>query len=417
MVAHASEPAGDEREQLHAKHCPYRPDAHAVDRLTTMAPRLILPARDPDEGHRASTPLELLFDLVIVIAIAALTAAFHHALAEGHGTEALPRFILLFITIWWAWMGVTWFASAFGHEDAGYKLLVGVIMTGALMFAAGAGSFFETMDLSWGLLGWSIMRLALAILWLRVARNAEHRSVALRFAGGIVAAQAAWFVLYFTTVPASGAAFAGTLLCLAIEFTLPAWAQSGRLLPWHRGHLTERYGLLMLIVLGEGLLAASFGFQALYVAEPDFHAALTGLSGVIIIFTLWWVYFDRDHDLDRQLPLQAFLWGYGHAPLFAAVALVGAGVAFVAEHPDRAAGWALGGPLAVACALIWALRDRALTLSPAQTLLLPIAALAFFAGGALHASAMLFAAISALLLAGRILLFPIQTPNPEKFHD
>ncbi|MFZ1679451.1 MAG: low temperature requirement protein A [Rhizobiaceae bacterium] len=155
----------------------------------TMAPRLILPARDSDEGYRASTPLELLFDLVIVIAIAALTAAFHHALADGHGAEALPRFLLLFITIWWAWMGVTWFASAFGHEDAVYKLLLGVIMTGALIYAAGAGSFFDTMDLSWGLLGWSIMRLALAVLWLRVARQPAHRSVALRFMGGILVAQ------------------------------------------------------------------------------------------------------------------------------------------------------------------------------------------------------------------------------------
>jgi low temperature requirement protein LtrA len=223
----------------HASHHPYRNDAQTMDQLTQVAPRLTQPARVLADSHRASTPLELLFDLVIVIAIAALTAAFHHALADGHGAEALPRFILLFITIWWAWMGVTWFASAFGHEDAGYKLLLGVIMTGALIFAAGAGSFFDTMDLSWGLLGWSIMRLALAILWLRVARQPQHRIVALRFMTSILVAQAAWFVLFFITVPASGAALIGTLLCLALEFTLPAWAQSGRLLPWHRGHLTE----------------------------------------------------------------------------------------------------------------------------------------------------------------------------------
>ncbi len=95
----------------------------------------------------------------------------------------------------------------------------------------------------------------------------------------------------------------------------------------------------------------------------------------------------------------------------------GTGVAFVAEHPDHAAGWAPGGPLAVAYALIWALRDRVLTLSPARSLLLPIAVLAFAAGGALHASPMFFAVTSALLLAAHILLFPSQTPNPEKSHD
>lgn len=69
-----------------------------------MRSTLILPARDPNEGHRASTPLELLFEMVIVIAIPALAAAFHHVLADGHGADALPQFLLLFVTIWWAWM-------------------------------------------------------------------------------------------------------------------------------------------------------------------------------------------------------------------------------------------------------------------------------------------------------------------------
>ncbi|MCB1410111.1 MAG: low temperature requirement protein A, partial [Rhodobacteraceae bacterium] len=52
--------------------------------MSILALRPVVP-RDPDETHRAATPLELFFDLVIVIAIAAVTAAFHHAIAEGHG--------------------------------------------------------------------------------------------------------------------------------------------------------------------------------------------------------------------------------------------------------------------------------------------------------------------------------------------
>lgn len=52
-------------------------------------------ARDPQQPHRASTPLELLFDLISVIAIAAITAGLHHGISEGHGLEVLPRFIAL----------------------------------------------------------------------------------------------------------------------------------------------------------------------------------------------------------------------------------------------------------------------------------------------------------------------------------
>lgn len=61
-----------------------------------------LPSRDPDEHHRASTPLELLFDLISMIAIAAVTAGLHHAICEGRNLEKLPVFALLFCAIWWA---------------------------------------------------------------------------------------------------------------------------------------------------------------------------------------------------------------------------------------------------------------------------------------------------------------------------
>ena len=91
---------------------------------------IAVPARDPHEEHRAATTLELFFDLVSVIAIAAVTAGFHHAISEGHGIEALPRFVFLFLAIWWAWMNFTWFASAFDNDDAFFRILVMVIMCG-----------------------------------------------------------------------------------------------------------------------------------------------------------------------------------------------------------------------------------------------------------------------------------------------
>lgn len=67
-----------------------------------MSKRAPLTARDPDEHHRAATTLELFFDLVSVIAIAAVTVGLHHAIAKGHGIEVLPRFVFLFLAIWWA---------------------------------------------------------------------------------------------------------------------------------------------------------------------------------------------------------------------------------------------------------------------------------------------------------------------------
>ena len=72
-------------------------------------------ARDTAEPHRVASPLELLFDLVFVVAVASAPAQLHHGLSEGH-LDALGGYAMAFLAIWWAWMNFTWFASAYDHE-------------------------------------------------------------------------------------------------------------------------------------------------------------------------------------------------------------------------------------------------------------------------------------------------------------
>ena len=95
-------------------------------------------ARDPGEPHRAATQLELFFDLVSVIALASATAAFHHAISYGHGPDLLLNFCFMIAAIWWPWVNHTWFASAFDNDDAVYRIFTIGIMSGYLLFAAGA---------------------------------------------------------------------------------------------------------------------------------------------------------------------------------------------------------------------------------------------------------------------------------------
>ncbi|MEO8262720.1 MAG: low temperature requirement protein A, partial [Pseudolysinimonas sp.] len=75
--------------------------------------------RDEAEDHRASTPLELLFDLVFVVAVASLVLQLAHGFVEGHLDDVGP-FMFVFFAIWWAWMNFTWFASAYDTDDALY---------------------------------------------------------------------------------------------------------------------------------------------------------------------------------------------------------------------------------------------------------------------------------------------------------
>lgn len=344
-------------------------------------PLKILPlaARDPHQPQRASTQLELLFDLVSVVAIAAVTGALHHGISAGHGPEMLLRFALLFAVIWWAWMNYTWFASAFDNGDAPFVLLTMLVMGGAALLAGGVESIAETMDFSYALIGWVVMRAGMIALWLRAAANAAYRTTALRYALGIGVAQLLWISLYLA-VPGDHPAFlAGFLAIFLVELAVPVWAERARATPWHRHHMIERYGLLNIIVLGEVIASVGTMFGQLYGGQADgTEIGLAAVSGLVIVFALWRLYFleGEDHLQTSNLP-RALAWGYGHVVVFAAGALVAAGlgaVMDVAAHHSaiglRAASTWVAAPVALYLGGLWFIRDRFLSGQMRRALLL-----------------------------------------------
>ena len=95
----------------------------------------------------------------------------------------------------------------------------------------------------------------------------------------------------------------------------------------------ERYGLLTLIVLGESILAATVAIQSAWrQARSAFALTEIIIGGLLIVYSMWWVYFDRPvHDLLTSLR-KAIVWGYGHYAIFAAAAAVGAGLAVAVDQ-------------------------------------------------------------------------------------
>jgi len=149
-------------------------------------------ARSQHEQHRASTPLELLFDLVFVIAVSQAANALHHGISEGYPAEATVSFAMLFFAIWWAWVNFTWFASAYDTDDVPYRLTVFVQLTGALIIAAGVAQAFVG-QYAIVTIGYLVLRLAGVAQWLRAARSdRQHRATAYRYAIGISIVQALW---------------------------------------------------------------------------------------------------------------------------------------------------------------------------------------------------------------------------------
>ena len=156
-------------------------------------------ARSPHEAHRAATPLELLFDLVFVVAIAQAANGLHHAITADHALEGLISYFMVFFAIWWAWMNFTWFASAYDCDDVLYRLAVFVQIAGALMMAGGVTAMFETRAPNLATIGgYAVMRLALVAQWLRAAASdPPRRKTGHRYAAGITVLQLAWIALLF----------------------------------------------------------------------------------------------------------------------------------------------------------------------------------------------------------------------------
>ncbi|MFN2444175.1 MAG: low temperature requirement protein A [Vicinamibacterales bacterium] len=321
-------------------------------------------ARSPHEAHRAVTPLELLFDLVFVVAIAQAASGLHHAIAEDHALTGLVGYLMVFFAIWWAWLNFTWFASAYDCDDVPYRLAVFVQIAGALILAAGVPAMFETRTPNLATIGgYVLMRLAGVAQWLRAsAADPPRRTTARRYALGITVLQAAWIAVFL--IPRLG--IPGFLVFAALELVVPVWAERAGPTTWHPQHIAERYGLLTLIVLGESILAATVAIQAA-LASGEALSALAPLivGGLLIVYSLWWVYFDRPvHDLLTSLR-KAIVWGYGHYVLFAAVAAVGAGLAVAVDQSAHhakvgavGAGAAVAIPVAVYLMGLWFLHDR-----------------------------------------------------------
>jgi low temperature requirement protein LtrA len=317
-----------------------------------------LSARSPAEPHRAATPLELFFDLVIVVAVARGAAALHHALAEGHVADGLASYAMVFFGIWWAWVNFTWFASAYDNDDLVYRLLVLVQLTGALVFAAGIPAFAHG-DWTVGVLGYVLMRLALVSLWLRAGRADEpRRRSTRRYALGVSCVQVAW--LLSLLVP-HALALPTFWLLAACELLVPAWAEAARQTSWHPHHIAERYGLFTIITLGESILAASNALQSAFAGGATAAELLgTIVGGLLIVFSCWWLYFEHPGHEVLRTRAQAFLWGYGHYFVFAAVAAVGAGLSVEVDRTlqratisEALAGAAVAVPAAVYLASLW----------------------------------------------------------------
>lgn len=364
--------------------------------LRRMAPR------GSAESHRTATPLELLFDLCFVVAVAQAGQRLVADLAAGQAATAVTGYLFVFFGIWWAWMNFTWFASAYDTDDVPYRLLTLVQIAGVLVYAAGIARVFDRNDWAVAVLGYVVMRAALITQWLRAAHAAPGpaRATALRYAAGVALCQLCWIGMLVAPLDTRHRLF---LVFVLAELSVPVLAERAAQTSWHPHHIAERYGLFTLIVLGESVSAATVAVQAAFDASSQLEVLLPiAAGGLLIVFGAWWIYFAapiHDHLASNR---QALPWGYGHFLVFASAAAVGAGLQLAVEqatgHAHIAATTARAAvtvPTAAFTLTVWVLHSRHMKRGVAQQAVLPVTCALVLAA--------IFAHRAAVPLAGLVL--------------
>jgi low temperature requirement protein LtrA len=320
----------------------------------SLRARLLRPQvlRDPTEENRTSTWLELFFDLCFVVAVAALAKGLHDDPTLG----GAMRFAAFFVPVWWAWMGFTWYATAFDNDDIVYRVALLAAMLCILWLAASVYGLYKGETTSF-VLAYVAMKLLLVGLYARAWRDATNvRSFAGVYALGNAGGTMIWLSSLLVPVPGRYGIWA---LALLVELVTPIMAvrmayRGATYAPrvFHPEHIPERYGLFTLIVLGESVLAVAAG-----TAGTGWYPAVvaTGVLGFAIAACIWWLYFDYVGASGLQIsPRASFFWGYGHLLIYAGIAASGVGILLAIEgaaettaHADIGARAVLSGGLAV----------------------------------------------------------------------
>jgi low temperature requirement protein LtrA len=275
---------------------------------------------------------ELFYDLVFVAAVAQVGTA----LARDYSAAGLGRYAFMLAVIWWAWNGYAMYATRFAAEDRLQKALAGLQMVAVIFMAANAEGALDSISTAGFLAAYAVMRLVLALQYVRALSIPAARPLAFESALGIGVAALVW--LTSALAPASWRYVLWAVASSVDVGTAVRTSRFVRLLPPNAHHLPERFGLFTLILLGESIIALMKGIQS----QPEWSlaAASAAFLGIGLIFGLWWWYFDGAAAASHR-PLRSdadfrklTIWNYAHLPVYLGLAVTAVGI----EHIVRAGG-------------------------------------------------------------------------------
>lgn len=280
---------------------------------------------ESDRGERHATWLELFFDLVFVVAIAELAHVLHEELTWA----GIGGFAALFVPVWWLWIDFSYYADQFDVDRGSYRLTILGVMFGIIVLALAIPEALNGGSTEFAAI-YAALRLVIIVLYIQAWRFVpQSRELTARYTTSFSIAFAFWLVSILVPEPIR---FVIWGLALLIEISNgPITYATLRSVPAQVSHMDERFGLFVIIVLGEAILAVATG-----VADTNWQwrATLTAVSGFIAAVSLWWMYFERaDTSVinwalrgGRRALLLSYIYGYSHVFVFAGIVATGVGI-------------------------------------------------------------------------------------------
>jgi low temperature requirement protein LtrA len=295
------------------------------------------PAADsPAPDERRTSPLELLWDLVFVFAVTQVTSLLAHHLTWS----GFARSMLVLALIWWAWSAFVWAANAQQSTDMSFRVCL--LLATVFIFIAGLA-----LPQAFGAQGtlfavtYAVVRLLHLVLYADASRkgNASWSAIA-----GFAVTVCIGLVLLIAGSFVHG--LARDLLWLAavaIDYAGPAWLTRERLRGLQQvavAHFAERYGLFVIICLGESIIAIGVSARGEAITTPLVVAVSLGL---LIAIAMWWTYFEgfasaaEERLREHEDPVLAAADGYSyiHLVIVAGIIIFAVGVHFISLAPEH----------------------------------------------------------------------------------
>jgi low temperature requirement protein LtrA len=225
-------------------------------------------------------PLELFLDLVFVLAITQCTSL----MSDNPTWEGLGQGLLVLALLWWSWVAYSWFTSVLDPEEGAVRLIVFAVMAAFLIAALCIPSVFDGLALEFALAYIAVRAAQIALMMLASRDDPGFRRSTLGLAVGTGVGAALLIAGSFLDPGARAAVWA---VALALDMAEPYLfgSEGWKLVP---GHFAERHGLIIIIALGESIVAIGLGAGGTLTWGIAAAAAL----GVALAAALWWLYFD-----------------------------------------------------------------------------------------------------------------------------